>query len=124
MLNMPAVILVVHALTVLVLAVGLSGLSVGLSAVMPNFRETDPSKIAVGFGGTINMICGLFFLLLTMCVMAGPWHLYMLRNGTSEVDWAAPWYLWSSVLLGATVGGLAAWLPLRAGARVLKQMEF
>jgi ABC-2 type transport system permease protein len=124
MLGMPPVLLVVHALTVLVLALGLSGLSVGLSAMMPNFRETDPSKIAVGFGGTMNLICGLFFLLVAVIVMAGPWHLHMLRNGSSDVDWVAPLWLWLGVLLGGMIGGLAVWLPLRAGARVLKQMEF
>src|SRR5207245_11286893 len=41
-----------HALTVAVLAVGLSGLSVGIGACIPNFRESDPSKIGVGFGRT------------------------------------------------------------------------
>src|SRR4029077_17349658 len=40
-----------HLVTVVILAGGLAGLSVGLGAAMPNFRETDPSKIAVGFGG-------------------------------------------------------------------------
>jgi ABC-2 type transport system permease protein len=124
MLNMPPVILFVHALTVTVLALGLSGLSVGLSAMMPNFRETDPSKIAVGFGGTLNMICGLFYLLLTVLVMAGPWHLYMLRNGTNEADWSSPWWLWSGVALGAGVGTLTVLLPLRTGSRMLNQMEF
>ena len=39
---MEAVLL--HLLTVAVLAAGLSGLSVGLGACMPNFRETDPSQ--------------------------------------------------------------------------------
>ena len=46
MLGMPWPVVVLHVLTVAVLAVGLSGLSVGLGACMPNFRETDPSQIA------------------------------------------------------------------------------
>src|SRR5262249_27871648 len=66
MLEMPPDVVVLHALTVAVLAVGLSGLSVGLGAVLPNFREGDPSKIAVGFGGTVNLIVGLGFLLLVI----------------------------------------------------------
>jgi len=48
----------------------------------------------------------------------------MPRSGTSEVDWSAPWWLWSGVALGGIVGALAVWLPLRTGARMLKQMEF
>src|SRR5262249_14023184 len=47
LLGMPLATLAVHLPAVAVLAVGLSGLSVGLGACVPNFRETDPSKIAV-----------------------------------------------------------------------------
>ena len=64
MLGMSWEVVVMHAVTVAVLALGLSGLSVGLGAWMPNFRESDPSKIAVGFGGTLNLVAGLLFLLL------------------------------------------------------------
>ena len=54
--------LLLHAVAVAVIALGLSGLNVGLGAYLPNFRETDPSKIVVGFGGTVNMVVGLAFL--------------------------------------------------------------
>src|SRR5207248_592283 len=76
MLGMPPWIVSLHALTVIVLALGLSGLSVGLGAWMPNFRESDPSKIAVGFGGTVNLVVGLFYLLLILVLMSLPVHLY------------------------------------------------
>ena len=69
----PAVVL--HVLTAAVLALGLSGLSVGLGACLPNFRETDPSRIVSGFGGTMNLLLSLVFLLAVLVLMAGPWHL-------------------------------------------------
>src|SRR5262249_55314334 len=69
-LGMPWPALVLHPLAVAVLALGLSSLSVGLGACMPNFRESDPSKIAVGFGGTLNLVVGLLFLLVTVALMA------------------------------------------------------
>src|SRR5208282_2408117 len=62
MIGMPLDLMSVHALAIGVIALGLSGISVGLGASFPNFRETDPSKIAVGFGGTLNLIGGLLFL--------------------------------------------------------------
>ena len=52
MLGMRWLIIILHALTVVVLVIGLSGLSVGLGALLADFRETNPSKIASGFGGT------------------------------------------------------------------------
>src|SRR5262249_1567893 len=74
MLLMPLSVVLLHTLVVVVLAAGLSGLSVGLGACMANFRETDPSKIAAGFGGTLNLVAGLLVLLLVLGLMAAPWH--------------------------------------------------
>src|SRR5206468_12003057 len=76
-LAMSSAALALHMLTMAVLALGLSGLSVGLGACMPNFRETDPSKIAVGFGGTLNLIAGLLLLVVVIGLAAAPWHLVL-----------------------------------------------
>jgi ABC-2 type transport system permease protein len=121
MLGVWWVILVLHVITVAVLAVGLSGLSDGHSACIPNFRETDPSKIAVGFGGTLNLVAGLLFLCLVVAVMAAPWHIYLAF--TEEADLRALW-LSVGIVPGIILGILAAILPLRAGARALRRMEF
>jgi ABC-2 type transport system permease protein len=123
LLGMPFEALGLHIAAVIVLAVGLSGLSVGLGAIVPNFRETDPSRIAVGFGGTLNLIAGLLYLLVVLGLMAGPYHL---AAGLAEGDvpsWVWPWVV-AGLVAGATIGGLAAVLPLRAGAATLRRMEF
>lgn len=125
MLGMPWQILVVHAATIAVVVLGLSGLSVGLGALLPNFRETDPSKIAVGFGGTLNLVAGLLFLLVVIAAMALPFHVllgvtdYMSFEGVGVPNWA--WALTASIGL---IGLLATIVPLRAGARHLRRMEF
>src|SRR5947208_3233027 len=71
---MSAAAIVVHLLTLLLLGVGLSGLSVGISAWLPNFRETDPSKIVLGFGGTVNMLVSLGYLVVVIAAACGPFH--------------------------------------------------
>jgi ABC-2 type transport system permease protein len=116
--------LVVHLPAVVVLAVGLSGLSVGIGACVPNFRETDPSKIAVGFGGTLNLIAGLLYLSVVIGLMTGPFHIATALYSEAEVTgrtWA-----WGAVamLVGVAVGAAVSVLPLRAGAKVLRTMEF
>ena len=115
-------ILVAHALTVAVLALGLSGLSVGLGACLPNFRETDPSKIAVGFGGTLNLVAGLLFLIVVIGTMAAPFHLALAVPNPEGPEF--PWWLWLGVIFGLGVGAGSIVLPLRAGARTLRAMEF
>ncbi|MFO0968036.1 MAG: hypothetical protein U0793_20975 [Gemmataceae bacterium] len=125
MLQMPWLIAVIHILTALVLALGLSGLSVGLGACLPNFRETDPSKIAVGFGGTLNLVAGLLFLLAVVGLTAGPFHVALAweperLGGPLQ----APWWTWAAAALGLAIGGAGTWLPMRAGMRNLRRMEF
>lgn len=125
MLSMPPLVIALHALTVAVLAVGLSGLSVGLGACMPNFQESDPSKIAVGFGGTLNLVAGLMFLLIIIGLMATPWHLAAatMEAGTSTPP-VVPWVLGLGVLAGIALGILAVIVPLWIGAEALQEMEF
>jgi ABC-2 type transport system permease protein len=124
MLDMPLFTLALHALTVGVLAVGLSGLSVGLGACMPTFQETDPSKIAAGFGGTLNLVAELMLLIGVIVLIALPWHaqvaLVKPEPGVSTNDLLSL----LGVVPGVAVGALGAWLPMRAGARALARMEF
>lgn len=125
MLRMPWVVVAIHILTALVLALGLSGLSVGLGACMPNFRETDPSKIAVGFGGTLNLVAGLLYLLVVVALMAGPFHL-VLGFTPERLDdpRLVPWWTWVSAALGMSVGWIGTYWPMRAGMKNLRGMEF
>ena len=118
----PAVVL--HVLTVAVLALGLSGLSVGLGACLPNFRETDPSRIVSGFGGTMNLLVSLVFLLTVLVVMAGPWHLLAGWAAAGEGAEPSPWVVLTGVAAGLAVGTAAVFVPLRMGIRALREMEF
>jgi ABC-2 type transport system permease protein len=136
MLGMPIGVVLLHLLTVTVIAMGLSGLSVGLGAWMPNFRETDPSKIAVGFGGTLNLVAGLFFLVTILVLMVVPWHVmtgisagrFLIRGRDPTVesllDARNIALVIAGVCLGVVVGALAVYIPLRMGSRALQRMEF
>jgi ABC-2 type transport system permease protein len=125
MLEMPPVAMALHALMIAVLGIGLSGLAVGLGAWMPNFRETDPSKIAVGFGGTLNLISSLSLLLLVVGLMAVPWHLRAALGDVAELaDVNVDGWIMLGVVLGTVVGSAAAVVPLRIGRRTLQKMEF
>jgi len=125
MLQMPLDAVALHLVTVVVLTAGLSGLSVGLGACMPNFRETDPSKIVGGFGGTLNLVAGLGYLLAILILMAGPWHLFMAAVGSED---RRPTLMLPAVvctgIAAVVLGALAVFVPLRAGVRALEKMEF
>jgi ABC-2 type transport system permease protein len=122
-LGMPWTATALHALTAAVAAAGLSGLSVGLGACMPNFRETDPSKIASGFGGTMNLLAGTLFLLVVLAVTAAPWHVQMAFRA-EELTEPPPWLTALGAAAGVAVGAVAVAVPLRLGVTALRRMEF
>lgn len=124
MLSMPALVVAVHALIVALVSLGLSGLSVGLGAWIPNFRESDPSKIAVGFGGTLNLVVSLLFLMVLLTLMAAPLHLKVAVSGEVHLAGTRLWWLVGGLAGGLLVGAVAIILPLRVGARALRRMEF
>ncbi|MDB5306362.1 MAG: hypothetical protein JWO38_564 [Gemmataceae bacterium] len=123
LIGLPPEGLALHALAVAVVALGLSGLNVGLGAYLPNFKETDPSKIVVGFGGTVNMVVGLMFLVSVVGLMVVPFHAAQLARAAHGGAGVSPW-VFAGIPVGLALGAAAVVLPLRAGARALNIMEF
>jgi ABC-2 type transport system permease protein len=124
MLDLPVLGILVHVVAVVALGIGLSGLSVGLGAVMPTFKETDPSKIAAGFGGTLNLVVGLFYLVTLVIVMALPWHAVAgVGDGSGGITLNQV-LACLTVVPGIAIALAGAWLTLRAGSRALRRMEF
>ncbi len=124
LLGLPPEVVAVHAAAVAVVALGLSALNVGLGAVLPNFRETDPSKVVVGFGGTVNMVVGLGYLLAVIALMVVPYHTAQLARAARGVDAAVSPLVYAGIPIGLALGIVAVVLPLRAGARALRGVEF
>lgn len=114
-----------HALAIAALALGLSGMSVGMGATMPNFRESDPSKIAVGFGGTLNLVLCLLYQIFVLGLMVLPWHVLAIAQEAEDLSlWSAPAALQLGVVAGLAAGASAVAIPLRAGMKALQRMEF
>ncbi len=124
LLGMPLVALGIHAATAAAVALGLSGLAVGIGAQFPNFRETDPSKIAVGYGGTINLLTGLAYLLVQIALLSGPYHFHamMWPEDAPSLRYVTAGTI--AFLAGLALAVVATIWPLRAGRRVLEAMEF
>jgi ABC-2 type transport system permease protein len=115
--------------TVAFLCLGLSGISVGLGARMPNLKEEDPSRIAAGFGGTLNLLVSLVFIVLMVTALALPFHLYYAGNqfqneGLTLLEGPNA-RVWLAVSLAAStvLGLIAVFVPLRMGIRAFERME-
>jgi ABC-2 type transport system permease protein len=128
MLHVAGLVVVVHQLTCVLLCMGLASIAVGLGAMMPNFHETSPSKIAAGFGGTLNLVLSALYIIVIVVLSALPCHFYLIAGN-------APWHesflnpglikvwLWGGSTVALAVGAIATILPLRWGLRSFRQME-
>ena len=128
----------VHLITILILCFGVSGISVGLGARFPDMRERDPSRIAAGFGGTLNLVTSLLFILIVVATVALPCHLYSITQsmeaGDAGLEMAAlrnaglsivqfRFWIVISLCFAVFVGLIATFLPMRLGIRHFRQME-
>lgn len=126
-LRLPWPIVLMHASAMAAMALGLSALSVGLGAYLVNLKETNPSKIATGFGGTINLLISLGFSIVAICLAGLPAILHFAGDGmmAEAFDVSAVWR-WQCACFAAlvVVGAIAVWLPLRLGLSAFRKMEF
>jgi ABC-2 type transport system permease protein len=96
---------------------------------MPNFRETSPSKIAAGFGGTLNLVLSALYIMVVVVLTALPCHFYLLAGkgpwGAAFMD-ARYLRLWLIIGTGAAivVGAVATIVPLYRGLRAFRRLEF
>ena len=120
MLRVPTALFVLHIFTLLAICLGLSGLSVGLGTIYPNFREDNPSKIISGFGGTLNLVLSLAFVLAIILLQ----HLlcYVMFRYPARFAFT---HLWSiTAVLGITaITVLALFIPMWFGLKAIKNIE-
>lgn len=129
MLRMDPGIIALHVGMVAVLCLGLSGISVGLGARLPNLKESDPSKIAAGFGGTLNLLVSLVFILSIVTALALPCHLYFAGRDAADLGTAAlsesrfHLRLGLAIVASLIVGAVGTIVPLRIGIKAFQKME-
>jgi ABC-2 type transport system permease protein len=122
MLRMPAGVFIVQMIAAALICVGLTGLAVGLGAMFPDYRETNPARIVSGFGGTLTLILSVVFIATVVAAVGG---LSYMRLVSSSIGPRA-FVKWGALTVGfACVStALAAGLPLYYGARALDKAEF
>lgn len=128
MLQIDMLVVLVHQFTCLLLCVGLAAIAVGLGATMPNFREVSPSKIAAGFGGTLNLVLSAIYIILIVVSTALPCHFYLIAGrGTLGESFLGPeqWRRWLlyGTLLACIIATVATVVPLVLGLRAFRRLE-
>jgi ABC-2 type transport system permease protein len=99
---------------VAVMTFALNGLAVGLGVLYPNFKETHPSKIVSGFGGTLCLVLSFLYILASVLVVGVGTAGLRAQTGSTVIS------LTLFLLMSIGVG----WVPLRMGLKQLNRFEF
>jgi len=118
MLLLPPATVWHHALAIALVCFGVSGLAVGFGAMFPNWRERNPSKIVSGFGGTLNLLLSVAFVVLMSLLTAAPYAVRLMRLGAQGQELAY------GALASAVVAAAAGLVPMHLGLRALQRLEF
>ena len=128
MLQVDILVVLVHQYTCLLLCLGLASIAVGLGAMMPDFRETSPSKIAAGFGGTLNLVLSALYIIVTVVLTALPCHFYLIADlSPIQSAWLRSdrvgYLLIGGMVTATALGAAATIIPLRRGLRSFAAVE-
>jgi ABC-2 type transport system permease protein len=121
MLRTPLTLAILHVVALFGICLGLSGLAVGLGALYPNFGEDNPSKIVSGFGGTLNLVLSLCFVLAVLSAQAVPCFLYFGKVYLTGGEFR--WVIVAAMCGIAAVSLVACLVPLSMGLRAVKRVE-
>ncbi len=104
----------------LCVALAVCALSTGLGAIFLNHEEKNPAAIVSGFGGTLNLVFCLCFMLAAILPFAFIFHLQL--GGLLDGRYVMALGLGTVWLLLIT--GIAIAVPLSLGLRSLKNREY
>jgi ABC-2 type transport system permease protein len=107
MLNVEKDIQIVTIALIISVSIAVCGLSTGLGAIFIDLKQRNPAAIVSGFGGTLNLILSLCFMILSIVPTGLILHLKIVSKITNETAdhlmiitglWIAIMILGSSVL--------------------------
>ncbi|MCS7271916.1 MAG: hypothetical protein NZ703_12625, partial [Gemmataceae bacterium] len=122
LMGLPGPLILLHLAAMTLIALGLSALNVGLGAALANYQETDPAKIVVGFGGTVNMVLGLGYVVAIIGLTLLPVHVVQFGKGSE--GWPPPLWVFAGWLAAIPLAYITTAVPLRRGAAALQAAEF
>jgi len=117
-------ILTLTTITMIGITFALTSLALGLSALYPNYETEKVAEIPTSFGGLLFMMSAVMYLAGVIVLEAWPVYLFLqscFQGGSAQVS-SIPLVLGVSGALLLTI--LATWLPLRAGMRKVRSIDF
>jgi len=114
---------VLSAIAIAFMALALVGLAAGMGAQHPRFGAENLTQVAGSYGGVAFMVLAVFYIAVTVALVAWPASTYLWHQMHSLPISPARQAL-MVVLFGLAVAGSLAtfWLPMRRGIRALDEL--
>ena len=116
-LEVPQFFIALSMINIFAVSVALTGLAIGIGALMPNFRTDHPSKIAVGPGGVLYMLISFAYLAIMLIIQVRPVWFWVIDR-SDELQNVL--YVAAAIILTLIV----ALVPMELGARQLAKREY
>lgn len=123
-LQVPVERTLLFLLTVLLLTFGLNAMALGLGALFPNFKETNPAKVVSGFGGTLCLIMSFLYISSSLIMALLP-AIAELRPRSADwlvwISWNKTWVGLAGILVLTVIFGL---LPYLIAKKRIKNLDY
>lgn len=116
MLKLPWPRVIYFAVSICLMSAALSGLSVGLGALFPNFREDNPSKIVSSFGGTLCLVISFVYNTAVVALLAMPDLMRVTKR-------AFPFPFWFTPAIAVLLSAALISIPMILAVRRVKNLE-
>lgn len=116
MLSFPWWRVVYFVCAIALMSAALSGLSVGLGALFPNFKEENPSKIVSSFGGTLCLVISFIYNTACVTLLALPEFFRVTKRPFPFPDWFTP-------AVAAVFSLVLLFVPMILALRRVKTLE-
>ena len=124
LLDVDRLMMLISSVTVLVMALGISGLSIGIGAAFPRFKYENIAQIPTGFGGVLFMMLSMLLCVVIVVTEALPVQMYLNAAASGQALRPDQW-----AIIAACAGFIlclsaaAFFVPMRMGLRKLSQIE-
>jgi ABC-2 type transport system permease protein len=118
-------IFILSTVTMVMATFALTALALGFGALFPNYETDNVAEIPTSFGGLLYMMTAVAYLAGIILLEAWPVYSFLSRNVPGQVArnfGSLP--LVMGIAGAATLTGLAVVLPLRAGVRKVRALDF
>ena len=124
LLGVDLVMMLLSAVTVLLMAFGITGLGLGIGAAFPRFRYENIAQIPTGFGGLLYMMTAMLFCVLIVVIEALPLQMYLTAVASGQPLRPGQWGIIAScVVFICTLSAAACIAPMKIGLHRLSQIE-